>query len=92
MGGGSPYQIIRYRNPQSDWSAAFESVRGALLGGKGGISLQKVVRLPEADVLCCEYMGKQFNVKFDLDYGVSLEAVSDFSVDELEDIARILTC
>ena len=42
--------------------------------------------------MCCEYMGKQFNVKFDLDYGVSLEAVSDFSVDELEDIARILTC
>jgi hypothetical protein len=22
MGGSSPYQIIRYRNPQSDWSAA----------------------------------------------------------------------
>lgn len=70
----------------------FESVRSALLGGKGGISLQKVVCLPEADILCCEYMGRRFNVKFDLDYGVSLEGVSDFSVDELQDIARILTC
>ncbi|WP_175657395.1 hypothetical protein [Burkholderia ambifaria] len=70
----------------------FERVRGVLLGGKGGISLRKVVCLPDADILCCEHMGKQFNVKFDLDYGVSLEAVSDFSVDELEDIARILTC
>ncbi|RQX78650.1 hypothetical protein DF034_33385 [Burkholderia anthina] len=63
-----------------------------MLGGKGGISLQKVVCLPEADILCCEYMGRRFNVKFDLDYGVSLEGVSDFSVDELQDIARILTC
>ncbi|RQS54503.1 hypothetical protein DID98_26865 [Burkholderia sp. Bp8984] len=62
-----------------------------MLAGEGEISLEKVVRIPEADILCCTYKGKGFNVKFDLDYGVSIEAVSDFSVDELEGIARILT-
>ena len=82
---------MREFNSKDSDALDFERVCSELLAGKDGISLEKVVHIPEADILRCKYKGKDFNVKFDLDYGVSLEAVSDFSVSELEGVARILT-
>lgn len=84
------YLAMREFNSRDLDTLDFDSVCGALCSGRSGIVLEKVARLPEADVLCCRYKGRKFNVKFDSSYGVCIEATSDFSVDELEGIARIL--
>lgn len=45
---------------------------------------------PEADVLCCRYKGKRFNVKFDLDYGVCIEAIDGLSNNEFKEVVDLL--
>ncbi|KVT15685.1 hypothetical protein WT24_05940 [Burkholderia sp. MSMB1078WGS] len=45
----------------------------------GDIVFEQRVSIPEAEVLCCRYKGERFNVKFDLDYGVSVERVGQLS-------------
>jgi len=49
------------------------------------------VSIPEAEVLCCRYKGERFNVKFDLDYGVSVDRVGVLSRQDIEAIVRWLT-
>ena len=68
----------------------FERVRSGLSSGVGGIFLKKIAALPDADILCCEFNERGFNIKFDMDYQVSLEAIDEFSIDELKNIAEIL--
>ncbi|MBN3826059.1 hypothetical protein G3O00_20850 [Burkholderia sp. Ac-20384] len=53
----------------------------------GGIVFEQRVLIPEAEVLCCRYKGERFNVKFDLDYGVSVDRVGKLSG---EDVAEIV--
>ncbi|CAB3759026.1 MULTISPECIES: hypothetical protein [Burkholderia] len=57
----------------------------------GDIVLEQRVSIPEADVLCCRYKGERFNVKFDLDYGVSVDRVGKLSGDDVAEIIRWLT-
>ncbi|KFG98877.1 hypothetical protein GQ56_0102610 [Burkholderia paludis] len=57
----------------------------------GDIVLEQRVSIPEADVLCCCYKGERFNVKFDLDYGVSVDRVGKLSGDDVAEIIRWLT-
>ncbi|NTZ87683.1 hypothetical protein FCJ61_33010 [Burkholderia metallica] len=53
----------------------------------GGIVFEQRVSIPEAEVLCCRYKGERFNVKFDLDYGVSVDRVGMLSG---EGVAKIV--
>ncbi|AOI77205.1 hypothetical protein WS54_12370 [Burkholderia sp. NRF60-BP8] len=53
----------------------------------GDVVFERRASIPEAEVLCCRYKGERFNVKFDLDYGVSVERVGQLSD---EDIAAIV--
>ncbi|MBP0607992.1 MULTISPECIES: hypothetical protein [Burkholderia] len=53
----------------------------------GDIVLERRVSIPEAEVLCCRYKGERFNVKFDLDYEVSVDRVGMLSG---EDVAKIV--
>ncbi|HDR9485705.1 TPA: hypothetical protein QDC20_006035 [Burkholderia aenigmatica] len=57
----------------------------------GDIVFEQRVSMPEADVLCCRYKGERFNVKFDLDYGVSIDRVGRLSRRDIEEIVRWLT-
>ncbi|VWC46326.1 hypothetical protein BLA13014_07307 [Burkholderia aenigmatica] len=57
----------------------------------GDIVFEQRVSMPEADVLCCRYKGERFNVKFDLDYGVSVDRVGRLSRRDIEEIVRWLT-
>ncbi|KVS36837.1 hypothetical protein [Burkholderia ubonensis] len=56
----------------------------------GDIVLEQRVTIPEADVLCCRYKGERFNVKFDLDYGVSVDRIGALSDSDMADIVRWL--
>ncbi|MDY7786979.1 hypothetical protein U0E10_03515 [Burkholderia ubonensis] len=56
----------------------------------GDIVLEQRVTIPEADVLCCRYKGERFNVKFDLDYGVSVDRIGTLSDSDMADIVRWL--
>ncbi|MBY8603943.1 hypothetical protein K7N18_03770 [Burkholderia arboris] len=55
------------------------------------IAFEQRVSIPEADVLCCRYKGERFNVKFDLDYGVSVDRVGKLSGEDVAKIVRWLT-
>ena len=57
----------------------------------GDIVFEQRVSIPEAEVLCCRYKGERFNVKFDLDYGVSVDRVGVLSPQDIEAIVRWLT-
>ncbi|MGC3028220.1 hypothetical protein ACPUER_24275 [Burkholderia sp. DN3021] len=57
----------------------------------GDIVFEQRVSIPEADVLCCRYKGEQFNVKFDLDYGVFVDRVGELSGEDIAKIVRWLT-
>ncbi len=41
--------------------------------------------------MLCRYKGKRFNIKFDLDYGVCIEAIDGLSGEDLRDLVRLLT-
>ncbi|MCA8050640.1 hypothetical protein [Burkholderia arboris] len=56
----------------------------------GDIVFEQRVSIPEADVLCCRYKGERFNVKFDLDYGVSVDRVGKLSGEDVAEIVRWL--
>ncbi|WP_175873969.1 hypothetical protein [Burkholderia sp. BCC0397] len=53
----------------------------------GDIVFEQRVSIPEAEVLCCRYKGERFDVKFDFDYGVSVDRVGMLSG---EDVAKIV--
>ncbi|VWC43136.1 hypothetical protein BAR24066_07137 [Burkholderia arboris] len=57
----------------------------------GDIVFEQRVSIPEADVLYCRYKGERFNVKFDLDYGVSVDPVGKLSGEDVAEIVRWLT-
>jgi hypothetical protein len=57
----------------------------------GDIVFEQRVSIPEADVPCCRYKGEQFNVKFDLDYGVFVDRVGKLSRADIEEIVGWLT-
>ncbi|UTV54819.1 hypothetical protein [Burkholderia arboris] len=57
----------------------------------GDIVFEQRVSIPEADVLYCRYKGERFNVKFDLDYGVSVDRVGKLSGEDVAEIVRWLT-
>ncbi len=68
-----------------------DAVVHRLLQHPGDIVFEQRVSMPEADVLCCRYKGERFNVKFDLDYGVSVDRVGKLSRRDIEEIVRWLT-
>ena len=70
----------------------FDEVIARLQRGVAGLTLEKTASIPEADVLCCRYQGKRFNIKFDLAYGVSIEAIDGLADPELKEIADLLRC
>lgn len=73
-------------------SLTYEELRN-LIGAAAAaqeITLAEEVFIPEANVFLCSCRGKRFNVKFDMDYGVSIEAVDSFSSEELASIRRML--
>jgi hypothetical protein len=68
----------------------FEDVAERLQINPGEIILESTACIPEADVLCCRYRGKRFNIKFDIDYGVSIQSLVDLSDDDFKRIAETL--
>jgi len=56
----------------------------------GEIILESTACIPEADVLCCRYRGKRFNIRFDIDYGVSIQSLEHLSDDDFKRIAETL--
>jgi hypothetical protein len=71
-------------------SLDFDEVLARLRRGVDGLTLEKTASIPEADVLCCRYKGKRFNVKFDLDYGVCIEAIDELSDNEFKEVVDLL--
>ena len=67
-----------------------DEVLGRLQRGVDGLTLEKTSSIPEADVLCCRYKGKRFNVKSDLDYGVCIEAIDGLSDNEFSEVVDLL--
>ncbi|WP_255991111.1 hypothetical protein [Chitinolyticbacter albus] len=49
------------------------------------------VFLAEANVFICKRRGKRFNLKYDIDYGLSLEPVDRHTADELTELTAVLT-
>ncbi|QWP78599.1 hypothetical protein J5226_09475 [Lysobacter sp. K5869] len=62
----------------------------AALRERGRIDLVERIAIPEAEVFLCRARGRRFNVKFDVAYGASVEAVDRFSAQELADLEREL--
>ena len=71
-------------------SLDFDEALVRLRRGVNGLTLEKAALIPEADVLCCRYKGKRLNVKFDLDYGVCIEAVDILSNNEFTEVVDLL--
>jgi hypothetical protein len=75
-------------------SLDFDEVLARLQRGVDGLTLEKTASIPEADpeadVLCCRYKGKRFNVKFDLDYGVWIEAIDGLLDNEFKEVVVLL--
>jgi hypothetical protein len=68
----------------------FGDVLTRLQIGVDDVVLEKTSSIPEADVICCRYKGRRFNIKFDLDYGVCIEMLDDLSDYEIADIVNRL--
>lgn len=71
-------------------SLDFDEVLARLQRGVNGLILERTASIPEADVLCCRYQAKRFNIKFDLDYGVCIEAIDGLLDQELKEITGLL--
>ena len=69
----------------------FDAMKIKLAQGWMGIFMEKSASIPEADVICCVYNGKKFNIKFDLDYGVCMEIIDHMDRDEISLVVRNLT-
>ena len=70
----------------------FDEVLARLQRGVDGLTLEGTASIPEADVLRCRYKSKRFNIKFDLAYGVCIEALDGLADHELKEIANLLRC
>ena len=70
----------------------FDEVLARLQRGVDGLTLEGTASIPEADVLRCRYKSKRFNIKFDLAYGVCIEAIDGLADPELKEIANLLQC
>lgn len=70
----------------------FDEVLARLQRGIDSLTLEGTASIPEADVLRCRYKSKRFNIKFDLAYGVCIEALDGLADHELKDIADLLQC
>jgi hypothetical protein len=81
---------MRELNPQGLEALSVEDAIAYLKTNPADIILESAAFLPEADVLCCRYREKRFNIKFDLDYGVWIEPIDALSGEALEDIANRL--
>jgi hypothetical protein len=46
--------------------------------------------IPEADILLCTYKGKRINIKVDLAYGASIEALDDVPQKYFDEIEKII--
>ncbi|GEM_PF-1225964 len=55
-----------------------------------GITMMGRALLPEADIIRCRIQEKEFNIKFDLAYGISLDFIGDFTEREVETILSLL--
>lgn len=71
-------------------SLHFDEVLARLRRGIDSLTLAKTASIAEADVLCCRYKGKRFNVKFDRDYGVSIESIDSLSDNEFKEVVGLL--
>lgn len=71
-------------------SLDFDEVLARLRRRVDGLMLEKTASIPEADVLSCRYKGKRFNIKFDLDYGVGIEAIDGLSDNEFKEVVDLL--
>lgn len=80
--------------PQLDARAldalSLEDAISCLQTNPSDLILETTVFLPEADVLCCRYREKRFNIKFDIDYGVCIEPIDNLSGEALKEIANRL--
>lgn len=70
----------------------FDEIHARLQRGVDGLTLDGTASIPEADVLRCRYKSKRFNIKFDLAYGVCIEARDGLADHELTEIAYLLRC
>ncbi|HVW50498.1 MAG TPA: hypothetical protein VHC91_08855 [Trinickia sp.] len=82
---------IRKTDSQALDALRFDEVLLRLRRGVGDIVVEGTTSIPEADVMLCRYKGKRFNIKFDLDYGVCIEAIDGLSGEDLRDLVRLLT-
>lgn len=71
-------------------SLDFDNVVARLQRGVDGLMLVNIASIPEADVLCCRYKGKRLNVKFDMNYGVCVEAIDDLLKNEIIEIVVLM--
>lgn len=72
---------------QLDFRKTLERLRS----GIAELTFEGTASIPEADVLRCKFKGKRFNIKFDLVYGVSIDAIDALSKHDFREVLIILT-